>query len=90
MALRPCEWVWNEKHSTLEGRRSAGLIAQEVSDILPDMVIETNGELSLLHNVLHGYQISMLQDHETRIEELEKEVAALRKENTELKSRITA
>lgn len=90
MALRPCEWVWNEKHSSLEGRSSAGLIAQEVRDILPDMVYEVDGELSLLHNVLHGYQISMLQDHETRIEELEKEVAALRKENTELKSRITA
>ena len=79
MALKPSEWTWNGKKPYLEGKRGAGLVAQEVAPVLPDAVLDLNGELSLQYNMLHAYEIAGLQDHERRIKELERENAELKK-----------
>ena len=71
MALSPCEWVWNEKNAALEGRKFAGFIAQDVQKVLPDTVLDSREELLMFHNVFHGYEVRMLQDHERRIKALE-------------------
>ena len=86
--LKPMEWVWNEKNAYLSGKRGAGLVAQDVADVLPDAVIESGKYLSLNYSVMHAYEIAGLQDHEGRIEALESEVKRLAMENMELKNKL--
>ena len=81
MQLKPREWEWNERYEYLSGKRGAGLVAQEVQDILPFAVLDVGDYLSLNYSVLHAYEIAGLQNHEERI-------AALEAENKELKRRL--
>ena len=82
MQLKPKEWTWNENNAYLYGKRGAGLIAQDVLDVLPFAVVGDAGEyLSLNYNTLHAYEIAGLQNHEARI-------AALEAENKELKAKL--
>ena len=83
MQLKPKEWVWNEKNDYFSGKRGAGLVAQDVEDVLPFAVMETGEYKSLNYSVLHAYEIAGLQNHEERIAELEKE-------NKELKEKLEA
>ena len=83
MQLKPKEWVWNEKNDYFSGKRGAGLVAQDVEDVLPFAVMETGEYKSLNYSVLHAYEIAGLQNHEDRI-------AALEKENKELKEKLEA
>ena len=71
MRLKPMEWTWNEK-TNLDGKRCAGLIAQDVEPVLP-FAVSGGDYYSLNYNVLHAYEISVLQSHEKRILELERE-----------------
>lgn len=75
MRLKPMEWVWNEKNDYLCGKRGAGLVAQDVMDVLPFAVNDTNEYFSLFYSVFHAYEIAGLQNHEERIAELEKKLA---------------
>ena len=89
MALRGCEWTWNDKKEFLSGKHGSGLIAQEVDGVMPWMVLDLNGEYSLTYNSLWGVAIPALQSHESRIQSLENEVSMLRAENEELNRRLT-
>lgn len=96
MALRPSEWVWNEK-SSLSGRKGAGLVAQHVEPVLP-WILEKNGEyLSLSYDMFHPYEIGSIQFLKGETDMLKDEVAELRNrvetlesENKRLKERIYA
>ena len=74
MALKPSSWNWKDG-----GKLAYGLIAQDVESVLPCSV--TYGEhLSLQYNMFHAFEISVAQNHETRIKQLEAELAKLRRE----------
>lgn len=87
-ALKPSEWTWKK-----DGRRGAGMVAQEVQPILPDTVSEIGGNLTLEYNTAFAYGLAatkymlpMVETHEEKIERLEKEVASLREELKNIKS----
>ena len=81
MQLKPREWEWNDRNDFLCGKRSAGLVAQEVLDVLPFAISDVGDYLSMNYSVFHAYEIAGLQNHEKRI-------AALEEENKELKRRL--
>ena len=81
-ALNPSEWTWKK-----DGRRGAGMVAQEVQPVLPDTVNEIGGNLTLEYNTAFAYGLAatkymlpMVESHEEKIARLEKEVEDLRKE----------
>lgn len=83
--LKPKSWNWNSL-AGIEGR-SMGFVAQDVEGILPQMIRKRrdNGFLSLDYTQLHALEVSALQSHERRIEELERENKLLREELNKLK-----
>lgn len=94
MQLKPREWTWNANYYQA-GKRGAGLVAQEVEPVLPFSVLNEDKYLHLNYNVLHGFEIAGLQDHETRLrnqetmlKQAEKRIAVLEAENAELKARL--
>lgn len=74
MALKPSEWVWNEKHYQ-NGQKGAGLIAQDVQCVLPFAVGHETEYLSLNHNVFDAYEIAALQKHETELQAMKRKLA---------------
>ena len=87
MQLQPMEWVWNEKNARLEGKKGAGLVAQDVEAVLPFAVSHDTEYLALNYNILHAYEIAGLQSHEVRIKALEKENRQLREKVKQLETR---
>lgn len=82
--LKPKSWTWNSL-AGVKGR-SMGFVAQDVEGILPQMVKkQDNGYLSLDYTQLHALEVSALQSHEKRIEELERENKILKEELNKLK-----
>ena len=79
MKLRPREWKWNERNPILFGKPGAGLVAQEVSDVLPLAVVGSMPFFSLNYNTLHAYEIALLQAQERRIAALEEEIKQINK-----------
>lgn len=84
--LRPKTWTWNDKMSGNSGKKSAGLVAQEVKEIVPDAV--TVSEMcdiedfhSLNYTVIQGYEIAAIKG-------LIQENAQLKKELTEIKEML--
>lgn len=79
MRLRPSTWAWKD-----DGRRGAGFVAQEVLGVLPEAVREVgDGEdrhLALNYQMLHAYEVCMLQTHETELERLRGRVKQLENE----------
>ena len=79
MRLRPSTWAWKD-----DGRRGAGFVAQEVTGVLPEAVREVgNGEdrhLALNYQMLHAYEVCLLQTHETELERLRGRVNQLENE----------
>ena len=71
LSLRPREWVWNKKNGASSGRRGAGLVAQEAMGVLPFAVLENGEYLALNYNILHAYEIAVIQFYERRIMDLE-------------------
>ena len=83
--LKPQSWTWNSL-AGIKGR-SMGFVAQDVEGILPQMIRNRhdNGYLSLDYTQLHAIEVSALQSHEKRIEELERENKILKEELNKLK-----
>lgn len=79
MRLRPATWAWKD-----DGRRGAGFVAQEVLGVLPEAVREVgDGEdrhLALNYQMLHAYEVCLLQTHETELERLRGRVKQLENE----------
>lgn len=84
LMLKPKSWTWNDKAGVTG--QSMGFVAQDVEGILPQMVKkQDNGYLSLDYTQLHALEVSALQSHEKRIEELERENKILKEELNKLK-----
>lgn len=84
LMLKPKSWTWNDKAGVTG--QSMGFVAQDVEGILPQMVKkQDNGYLSLDYTQLHALEVSALQSHEKRIEELERENKILKEEINKLK-----
>ena len=83
--LKPKSWTWNSL-AGVKGR-SMGFVAQDVEGILPQMIRKRrdNDYLSLDYTQLHALEVSALQSHEKRIEELERENKILKEELYKLK-----
>ena len=79
MRLRPSTWAWKD-----DGRRGAGFVAQEVQGVLPEAVREVGGgedrHLALNYQMLHAYEVCLLQTHETELERLRGRVLLLENE----------
>lgn len=76
-ALKPSTWTWN---ALAKARgRSAGFIAQDVVEILPDAIRETGEDkhLALNYQMLHAYEVAALQEHDGEIQRLRRRVAEL-------------
>lgn len=78
LKLRPREWTWNEQNPALFGKPCAGLVAQEVSDVLPLAVVPGMPFFAINYDTLHAYEIALLQAQERRIAALEKTVRELK------------
>ena len=83
MSLKPREWDWNGK-TAMEGH-AAGFVAQEIEPLLPYAVTERTYK-QMVYDTFHAVAISGLQDHETRIQELERENRELKDEIKRLKT----
>lgn len=83
--LKPKSWSWNSL-AGVKGQ-SMGFVAQDVEGILPQMIRKRrdNGYLTLDYTQLHALEVSALQSHEKRIEELERENKILKEELNKLK-----
>jgi hypothetical protein len=86
--LRGCEWTWNGKKDYLAGKHGSGLIAQEVEPVMPWAVLDLNGEYSLNYNSFWGVAIPVMQSHEERLRQAEREIANIKRENEQLKARL--
>ena len=71
MALKPSKWVWNS--GDVKGKVGVGLIAQDVEAVAPWMV-ESGEYKSLNYQMLHGFELSAIQNHEMRLRKLEEYV----------------
>lgn len=84
--LKPKTWIWNEKsNENLNGKSAAGLVAQEVKEILPDAVtISENGDIkdfhSLNYNTIQGYEIAAIKGLIEEVKSLKAEIAELKKQ----------
>lgn len=68
MAFKPYTWTWNS--GLAKGSKAAGFIAQDIENIVPYMV---SGEdyKSLNYQMLHAFEVSAIQSHESRLRRLE-------------------
>lgn len=84
--LLPKTWVWNEKAGEdMNGNSGAGLIAQEVKEVIPDAVTisETAGLKdfhSLNYNMIQGYEIAAIKGLIEEVKSLKAEIAELKKQ----------
>lgn len=79
MGLRPVSWKWNKR--SLARGVSCGFIAQEVEKVIPEMVKSGGVYLGMEYTQLHAFEVASIQNHERRIR-------ALEKENKELKEKL--
>ena len=82
--LVPKTWTWNEKTGNA-GKKAAGLVAQEVEEVIPDSVtISNNGDIkdfhSLNYNTIQGYEIAAIKGLIEEVKSLKAEIAELKKQ----------
>jgi len=77
MQLKPVSWTWNEL-SGYAGKVGAGFVAQDVEEVIPQMVHDDGKFKCLDYTMLHAFEVAGFQDHERRIAELERENKELR------------
>ena len=56
------------------GRESSGVIAQELQEIAPELVTDTDGTLGVSYGNLTGYLIEAIKELKAEIEELKKQI----------------
>jgi len=81
--LRPVTFEWGEKHGGADPGTRRGFIAQEVEKVLPDVIFDSamNGEgiyKGVEYLELISLQTKAIQELSAQVEELKKEVAALK------------
>ena len=52
------------------GKESSGVIAQEIQEVAPELVHDTNGTLGVAYGNLVGYLIEAIKDQQKQIDEL--------------------
>jgi len=72
--LKPCSY---RREADAEGRLSHGFIAQEVEQILPELVLTVDGKKALNYNAFGVLAIAALQEQHALIEELQTRLVAL-------------
>lgn len=97
LRLRPVRWDWKDR---AERQLNLGLIAQEVEEVLPELVTTANDAkqtkglnyIGLLPVVIKAIQEQQaaLEQKETMLRSLKAENAALQQRNNELDARLTA
>lgn len=80
MQLKPVSWTWNKLCGSA-GKAGVGFVAQDVEDVIPQMVHDGDEFKSLNYTMMHAFEVAGFQDHERRIAELERE-------NVELRTRL--
>jgi hypothetical protein len=68
LRLRGVSWRWRE-----DGTPGAGVIAQEVEAVFPDLVVEVGGMKHVNYGGLVGALIEALRELNQRVVQLEKE-----------------
>jgi hypothetical protein len=80
--LRPTTWDWKK-----DGKKSYGLIAQEVEPIVPEMVVDM-GHLHLEYNQLHAFEIGAIQHLDVKVETQEQKIKRLENRVNELENEL--
>ena len=78
--LRGVEYEWNDKQDIYEeGTKDSGIIAQDVKEVLPQLVKEReDGHLGVRHDRLVGLLIESVKEQQKQIEELKSEIQELK------------
>jgi len=76
----------------IEGeKQQAGFVAQEVRDVLPDIVTEgPDGYLGMKTSSIIPYLVKAVQDQQGQLESKQSEINTLRAQNAEIMSRLEA
>jgi hypothetical protein len=79
--LNGVTWEWNEDvDSATKETPKTGLIAQEVQEVLPEVVKERgDGFLALDYSKMMGLMVEAIKEQQTQIAELKAEIEALKK-----------
>jgi hypothetical protein len=79
LQLKGVEFTWNEKAGDRAGTHDIGVIAQDVEKVIPEAVhIEQNGTKVVDYPRLVPLLINAIQEQQTQIDELRKEIEALK------------
>lgn len=84
--LNPKSWTWNEDAGeNLVGKKAAGLVAQEVKEVLPEAVNISKTDKfedfhSLNYNTIQGYEIAAIKGLIEEVKSLKAEIAELKKQ----------
>ena len=61
------------------GLYSAGVIAQEVQKVMPELIIEEDNKLKVNYNGIHSLEIEAIKELSKQIEELKEEINSLKR-----------
>ena len=79
LAINPVRFTWNQKQSTYAGE-DIGLIAQEVQEIVPEIVQQRENEtLAIRYEKLVPVLVGAIQEQQNKIEALEKQIEEIKK-----------
>ena len=79
LSINPVRFTWNKNQSTYSGE-DIGLIAQEVKEIIPEVVQEReNGTLAIRYEKLVPSLVGAIQEQQSKIESLEKQIEEIKK-----------
>ena len=81
--LRPTSWIWKKN-----SKKAYGLIAQEVSPIIPEAVDNLGDSLHLQYNQLHAFEIGAIQHIDSEVEKLKKDLKTAQEEIVVLKQQL--
>jgi hypothetical protein len=82
--LNGVTWEWNEDvNEVTKSTPKTGLIAQEVQEVLPQVVVEReNGFLGLDYSKMMGLMVEAIKEQQTQIHSLTIEIENLKKNNS--------
>lgn len=79
LEINPVRFTWNKKQSTYAGE-DIGLIAQEVQEIIPEIVQQRENEtLAIRYEKLVPVLVGAIQEQQNKIEALEKQIEEIKK-----------
>jgi hypothetical protein len=73
LALRPVDFKWNGTN-----QKDIGFIAQEVKQVLPELVAGKEGDMRLSYSQINVVLTKAIQEQQTQIEALKKEIEILK------------